>query len=273
MIGLKKYGVMTFVIVALLVALIFFLLNIPNNRAANMPERALQNTFAPVMKLATTTSNFFLNIWNGYINLADTRKDNVRMIQEIKELNTRVVTAEEALLENQRLKRLLDMRETIRESTVTALVIGEDMSSWFSSVTIDRGSSSGIREGMAVVAADGVVGQIVKVSSESSRVLLLTDHASGISATVQRSRTRGVVKGRGEKGCSFQFVTRDEDVQLGDQLIASGIGGMFPKGARIGEVSMVKRGEYGLFQTITVRPSVDFAHLEEVLVILRGKNE
>jgi len=270
---LKKYGVMTFIVVALLAALIFFLLNIPNNRAANMPERALQNVFAPVMKLTAATSNFFQNVWNGYINLANTRKDNLRMIQEIKKLNERVITAEEALLENQRLKRLLDMRGSIRESTVTALVIGEDMSSWFRSVTIDRGSSSGIREGMAVVAADGVVGQVVKVSSENSRVLLITDHASGISATVQRSRTRGVVKGRGEKGCSFEFATRDEDVQLGDRVITSGIGGLFPKGARIGEVSMVKRGEYGLFQTITIRPSVDFAHLEEVLVVLRGKNE
>jgi rod shape-determining protein MreC len=136
-------------------------------------------------------------------------------------------------------------------------------------VVIDQGSSSGIAEGMPVVAADGVVGQVVKVASGTSRVLLLTDHSSGIAATIQRSRARGVVKGKGDGLCSLEFVTREEDVKVGDMVITSGIGGVFLKGTPIGEVTMVKRGEYGIFQTVTIRPLVNISHLEEALVVLR----
>ena len=138
---------------------------------------------------------------------------------------------------------------------------------------INRGSSSGIREGMAVVAADGVVGQTVKVTASTARVLLLTDHASGIAATIQRSRARGVVKGKGEMLCALEFTTREEDVKVGDTVITSGIGGVFLKGVPIGEVTMVKRGEYGIFQTVSIRPAVNLAHLEEVLVVQRGGYE
>lgn len=270
---LKKYGLITLIVLILLAALIFFSLNIPNNRDANVVERSLQSALSPFMKPAAAANNFIADVWNGYVNLVDVHQENVRMIREIKELNSRMVAADEALLENQRLKRLLEMKENIRDSTVTASVIGEDMSGWFHTLTIDRGSSSGVREGMAVMAADGIVGQIIKVSQGNSRVLLLTDHASGIAATIQRSRARGVVKGKGEGMCSLEFTTREEDVKVGDQVVASGIGGVFPKSARIGEVSMVKKGEYGIFQTVSIRPAVNTSHLEEVLVILRGADE
>ena len=126
---------------------------------------------------------------------------------------------------------------------------------------------------MSVVAADGVVGQVVKVALTSSRVLLLTDHSSGIAATIQRSRARGVVKGKGDGLCQLEFTTREEDVKVGDMVISSGIGGVFLKGLPIGEVTMVKRGEYGIFQTVTIHPSVNIAHLEDVLVVLRNGND
>jgi rod shape-determining protein MreC len=126
---------------------------------------------------------------------------------------------------------------------------------------------------MAVVAADGVVGQIIKVTNSTSRVLLVTDHASGIAATIQRSRARGVVKGKGDGLCSLEFTTREEDVKVGDAVVSSGIGGVFLKGLPIGEVTMVKRGEYGIFQTVTIRSAVNMEHLEEVLVVLRGGYE
>ncbi|NVN90335.1 MAG: rod shape-determining protein MreC [Desulfuromonadales bacterium] len=271
--ALKKYGLFVLIVSALLIALIFFSLNIPHDREANVIERSFLGVFSPLMKPAAKTSTFFADIWNGYVNLVSVRQDNLRMIKQIKELNARVVADQEALLENQRLTRLLEMKKTVAVSSLSASVVGEDMSSWFRTLIIDRGSSSGLREGMAVMASDGIVGQIIKVSPENSRVLLLTDHSSGIAATIQRSRARGVVKGKGEGVCSLEFTTREEDVKVGDQVVASGIGGVFLKGTRIGEVTMVKRGEYGIFQTVTIRPSVNTAHLEEVLVVLRGGYE
>jgi rod shape-determining protein MreC len=269
----KKFGLVLLTGTGILAALIFYSLNIPHKRNANFIERGVMMVFSPVMKPAARVSGFFEDAWDNYINLVDVRLENLRLRDEIKGLNTRIVTAEETRLANQRLEKLLGMKSSLKIPVLPVTVVGEDVSSWFSTLMIDRGSSSGIAEGMSVVAADGVVGQIVKVAPSSSRVLLLTDHASGIAATIQRSRARGVVKGKGAGLCSLEFTTREEDVKVGDVVITSGIGGVFLKGVPIGEVTMVKRGEYGIFQTVTIRPSVNISHLEEVLVVLRNPND
>jgi len=269
----KKFSIVLLTVVGVLVALIFYSLNIPDKRSANFIERGIMTVFAPVMKPARQVSGFFEDAWDNYLNLVDVRRENISLRSDLKVLNSRIVAAQETMLANQRLEKLLGMKSVIKIPTLPVTVVGEDVSSWFRTLLIDQGSSSGIAEGMAVVAADGVVGQIVKVSANTSRVLLLTDHASGIAATIQRSRARGVVKGKGEGLCSLEFTTREEDVKVGDMVVTSGIGGIFVKGVPIGEVTMVKRGEYGIFQTVTIRPSVNIAHLEELLVVLKVPND
>lgn len=270
---LKKYMYPLLTGFGILAALLVFSLNIPHNREANIIERSVLGALSPLLKPVSAVGNFVEDIWDGYIQLVDTHRENIRLREDIRGLNLRVLEGNEALLANQRLERLLDMKKSVKAPTISATVIGEDVTSWFRTLIINRGTSSGIREGMAVISADGVVGQTVKVSSSTSRVLLLTDHASGISATIQRSRARGVVKGKGEMLCTLEFTTREEDVKVGDTVITSGIGGVFLKGLPIGEVTMVKRGEYGIFQTVTIRPAVNIPHLEELLVVQRGGYE
>jgi rod shape-determining protein MreC len=265
---LRKNLLLILVGAGLLIALIIFSLNLPRARQANLLERSVNSSLAPMQGQASRSSGFFVRLWRDYIALVDMKQENNRLKKEIKQLNSSLISAGEALRENERLARLLDLRKTVREATVAAMVIGEDVTPWFRSLTIDRGSESGIREGMPVLAADGVVGQTIKVTANSSRVLLLTDHASGIAAMIQRSRARGVVKGRGDNLCSLEFAMRGEDVQVGDQVVSSGIGGVFAKGLPVGEITMVKKGEYGIFQTVTIRPAVRITHLEDVLVVL-----
>lgn len=270
---LKKFGLVLLTGVGILAALIFYSLNIPHKRNANFIERGVMMAFSPIMKPIARISGFVEDVRDNYINLVDVRHENLKLRDEIKGLNTRIISAEETLLANQRLEKLIGMKNSLKIPTLAVSIVGEDVSSWFKTLLIDRGSSDGITEGMAVVAADGVVGQIVKVAPSTSRVLLLTDHASGIAATIQRSRARGVVKGKGDGLCSLEFTTREEDVKVGDQVISSGIGGVFPKGVPIGEVTMVKRGEYGIFQTVTIRPTANISHLEEALVVLREPHD
>jgi rod shape-determining protein MreC len=269
----KKYGLVFLTGIGMLGALIFYSLNIPHKRSANFIEQGVMTVLAPVMKPAARASGFFEDVWDDYLNLMGVRQENLRLREEVKELNARIIATGETVLANQRLEKLLGMKNTIKAPVLTVTIVGEDLSSWFRTVVIDQGSSSGIAEGMAVVAADGVVGQIVKVAPNTSRVLLLSDHTSGIAATIQRSRARGVVKGKGEGLCSLEFTTREEDVKVGDMVVTSGIGGVFLKGIPIGEVTMVKRGEYGIFQTVTIRPMVNIAHLEEVLVVQKAPND
>jgi rod shape-determining protein MreC len=270
---LKKYLYPLLTGGGILAALLFFSLNVPRNREANVLERSVLSVLSPFLQPVSRVSGFVEDIWDGYIQLVDTHRENLLLREDIRTLNQRVLEGNEAILSIQRLERLLDMKTSVKAPTIAATVIGEDATSWFRTLVINRGSSSGIREGMAVVAADGVVGQTVKVTATTARVLLLTDHASGIAATILRSRARGVVKGKGEMLCTLEFTTREEDVKVGDTVITSGIGGVFLKGLPIGEVTMVKRGEYGIFQTVSIRPAVNLAHLEEVLVVQRGGYE
>ncbi len=270
---LKKYMYPLLTGIGILAALLVFSLNIPRNREANFIERSALSAMSPLLKPVFRISALVEDIWDGYIRLVDTHSENLQLREDIRTLNLRILEGNEALLSNKRLERLLDMKKSVPDPTISATVIGEDVTSWFRTLVIDRGSSSGIREGMAVLSAEGVVGQTVKVTATTSRVLLLTDHASGISATIQRSRARGVVKGKSEMLCTLEFTTREEDVKVGDTVITSGIGGLFLKGLPIGEVTMVKRGEYGIFQTVSIRPAVNLPHLEEVLVVQRGGYE
>jgi rod shape-determining protein MreC len=188
---------------------------------------------------------------------------------QVSKLNARIIVNRESEVASERLRKLLDLKQALPDTTIAATVIAEDVTPWFRTVIVNRGSVDGVREGMPVVASAGVVGRIVRVASNSSRLLLVTDHASSIAATIQRSRARGVLKGRSTGVCSLEFTNRGEDVKTGDIVVTSGIGGVFPKGVPIGEVTMVKKGEFGIFQTVDVRPFVQLSSLEEVLVLVR----
>jgi rod shape-determining protein MreC len=151
-----------------------------------------------------------------------------------------------------------------------AELVGLDVSAWFRSALIDHGRSSGVRAGMPVVSAEGygLVGLVTTTSRGAAKIMLLLDRQSAIDGIVQRSRARGVVRG-GKDALEFEFEARGGDVQIGDAIITSGLGGVYPKGFRIGEVVAVSDPGSKLLQTATVQPAVDFGRLEQVYVMLR----
>lgn len=266
---LKKKRVMFVAVVALLAALILYSYNLREREKANLFERAVLTLSAPFMGVIAKADRGILSFWNDYIALVAVQKENRNLRETVRELNRRVIQAQDALLENERLKQILTLKGTLNLPSVAANVIGEETAPWYRTIIIDRGAVDGLADGMPVITTSGVVGTVVKVAASSSRVLLLTDHASGIAAMVQRSRARGVLKGRGGNTCTLEFTVRDDDVKVGDIVMTSGVGGIFQKGIALGEVTMVRKGEYGLFQSIDVRPFVNTYHLEEVLVVLR----
>lgn len=266
---LRKYRFHILVAVALLVALLYYSLNLRTKERLNFFEKTVLNLSSPVQRAVTGAGRFFGSLWNDYLYLVDVRKENKQLRETIKVLNTRFLSNQEALIASERYKSLLNLKSTFRVPSVAASVIGDDSAPWFKTLAIDRGMADGLEEGMPVVSAAGIVGRVVNVAAGSSRVLLLTDNASAVAAVIQRSRARGVVKGRGGQLCVMEFTTKEEDVKVGDVVLSSGMGGIFPKGLPIGEVAMVKKGEYGIFQTIEIRPAVNLPRLEEVMVLLQ----
>lgn len=266
---LRKHGIRVIAGIALLAALLFYTLNLRHRENSNAFERAVLDVTAPIGGTLSGINGFFAGLWDNYLYLVGVREENRRLRSIIEEQNTRLIRDREAVLANERLQRLLELKGGLQGASIAANVIGEDATPWFRTVIIDRGSVDGVREGMPVVAAAGVVGRVVRVADNSSRLLLLTDHASAMAATVQRSCARGVVVGKAGGLCSLEFSQRGEDVKVGDVVVTSGIGGVFPKGLPIGEVTMVKKGEYGIFQSVDLRPYVAMSRLEHVLVLVR----
>jgi rod shape-determining protein MreC len=140
-------------------------------------------------------------------------------------------------------------------------------------VRIDRGTDDGLALGMAVLGGGGVVGQIFRVMGDYADVLLLTDRNSSVDVIVQRSRARGVLVGAGRKNFNlrFKYLSHVEDVNTGDLVITSGLDRVFPEGLSVGYVTNVTRSTVGIFQEAEVQPTVDFAKISEVIVLLTQK--
>ncbi len=207
--------------------------------------------------------------WKRYVLLVAREKEVERMEGEIISLTREVNDLREMSSEFARLLKLMDMKEKIDFPSVAARVVGKNRFSVFQTLLINKGSADAIEIGFPVVAAEGVAGRVVEVSHNISKVLLLVDYNSNVDAIVQRSRCQGVLQGAGKGGCRLKYVQRSSDLRVGDQVVSSGLDGVFPKGLLLGTVSLVKKKDAGLFQEVSVRPILDIDKLEEVLVIIK----
>ena len=228
--------------------------------------RFFLEVMAPLQRSAAAVARTFSGGWHGVGDVLNARGENVALRARVRLLEQELDRLAEVGLENGRLRALLDFRETLQGDLLTARVIGRDASDVSRTLTIDRGESDGVARGAAVLAPQGVVGRVFLVSRHAARVLLVSDHNSGIDAFVQRTRARGIVQGTVDAGCALKYVKRTEDVQVGDTLVTSGLDGIFPKGMPIGRVTAIDKRGQGLFQSADVAPRVDFDQLEEVLV-------
>jgi len=207
------------------------------------------------------------NIKERYIALNDLWLENQSLKGRVLELEAKVNKVREAEATNLRLRKLLDLKNQAFARSISATVIGNSASTWFRSLTINKGTKQGIQKGMAVISPSGIVGQIWSVAPNGSKVLLVTDHNSGVDVIAQRTRARGIVSGSLDRGPVMEYVTRNENIREGDRLITSGLDNIFPKGQLVGTVGKVQENSYGLFQDVSVRLAVDPERIEEVLVV------
>lgn len=208
--------------------------------------------------------------------------DGAQTLRDLRTLQTRVheleQTVDRLMIENVRLREaelmLADLREQLQfklanptYELLAAEVIGRDPSNLLHYVIIDRGAADGIAAGMPAVTARGLVGRVTTVYPNSARVLLLTDLASSVSALVQSSRTTGVVQGQGQRGLTMRYIEQSAQVQVGDVILTSGLGGNFPKGLVIGQVTAISRSDVEMFQEVQVQSAVNFDRLERILIV------
>jgi rod shape-determining protein MreC len=206
-------------------------------------------------------------VWSGYVGLRNARIENEQLKRQLSEIQI-ALQEQRALADRSRgLTKLLEMREQLSLKTTGADIIGAAATPDFRTVTIDKGSSSGLKTDMAVIAPAGVVGRIVVPSARSAKVQLLVDRNAAAGALIERSRAQGVVVGSGDERLQMDYVSEVSDIVVGDVVVSSGIDGIYPKGFVIGQVESVEKSG-GAYRRIVVKPSVDFRSLEEVLVVL-----
>ncbi len=204
--------------------------------------------------------------WASDLGVSRSQLETLRTQND--ELRKRVSELEEARLENLRLEGLVDFVQSSKTAAVGARVIGRPTNSWEGVITIDRGTDDQVREGMPVVGPAGLLGQTVDVTAHSARVRLITDPDSGVAAMLQSERAEGIVSGSIDGKLTMDFVSTDTTVRAGDVVITSGIGGVYPKGLIVGEVTSVRKTPSDLYQNIELVPSGQIAGLEEVLVLI-----
>jgi rod shape-determining protein MreC len=265
---LKRYRTALLAVCLVLAALLLYSSQLRNRQETGLFYKVILQITAPLQKFIDSSVKAVADGWEHYLWLVDTEADNQQLLLANSQLSAELARLEEIRLANERLRKLLDFKESVAIPVLPAQVVAEDASSWFRTVVIDKGSEDGLREGLPVVVAEGVVGRTLQVAPYQSRVLLITDASSAVAALVQSSRTRGICRGEGEQ-LTFDYALRREEIQTGDRVVTSGTGGIFPKGLPVGKVSSSYQAPYGLFQAVKVEPAVDFSRLEEVLVLLR----
>ncbi len=265
---LKRYNVS--IISFLLILLSFHLMSksVSDKNFAKYGSRFISSVLSPIQILHHNTFKTVNNYWKHYLWLLEVESEREELIERVKALEANNSKLIEYKNENERLRRLLNFSKREEFNKVASTVIGRDPSNWVKSIVIDSGSSDGIKEGSSVVDGNAIVGQVISVSSRTSRVLLLTDRSSSIACIDQNTRAPGFVEGNSEGGLNFNYVERDYKVKPGERVIASGVDRVFPKGVLVGIITKVTKNEGDLFQTVELIPSVDLERLENVLVLV-----
>ena len=227
----------------------------------------------PLKSVGSVVGAPFRAIGDAFSNGTTDDETVVGLYRQIDELQSQLIRMEEYRQENERLLKLLELKDAYNLDAVGARVISTSPDSWHKVITINKGSAAGIEVGMPVMSANGLIGQIESVSPYSAQVRLIIDQESGVAAFLQSSRAEGILSGSVDGMLYLQFITLDVAVAPGDTVITSGAGGVFPKGIPIGEVSSVSFSETDVYQTITVKTFSRVQSYEEVLVIIGSESQ
>jgi len=261
-----------FVGLALFIAINFVVITMSSKESlpAVGIERLFISIMSPFQSAVTNTIDVTQNIWNTYFMAVLAVKENSELKKKLGKAIEIKNRYEELELENIRLKKFVNFTGLVPDTYVAAQIIARDPSPWFKTMMIDKGANDGLLKGSPVLVSEGIVGQLLEVAGNYSKVLLITDRNSAVDALVQNSRVRGIVKGNNEDNCSFVYTLRKDEVKEGETIVSSGLDQVFPKGLKIGRILKVTKIHSQLFQDISIETSVDFDKLEEVLVFKNG---
>jgi len=214
----------------------------------------------------------FQEQWSTFQTYLELRQKNEQLLLE----NTRLALENSMLydmrLENERLTELIVFKERNELQLIASRIIVRGTKGFINGIVLDAGTRDGVAKNMPLVVSNGLVGKIYQAGEDQAIGHLLLDRNFRVSAKIQRSRVAGIVSWEGGEFCRLNEVPNRSDVQVGDSVITSGFGEIFPPGIMIGTVTNITESPRAMFLNIEMKPSVDFDKLEEVFVVVEQRN-
>jgi rod shape-determining protein MreC len=230
---------------------------------------ALAVVTTPIQSTLARINRSAVGVWSTYRDWKNVRAENRRLRDEAQQLRVEALQVTETIEENRRLRRLLALKKAMPLETLSGEIIAREWGGWVRSLTVNRGRSDHVSRLTAVIAPDGLIGRVVDVRPGASVVQVLIDPASTVGAHAVRARTAGIVEGEPRGTMRFKYMARDgSGLQVGDLVVTSGSGGLFPRGIPIGRVRAIDDRGSALFHYAQLAPAVDFARIDEVLLIV-----
>ncbi|WP_026767717.1 rod shape-determining protein MreC [Selenomonas ruminantium] len=269
----RKGWAMAFVVVSLF-CIIFFAAR--GRFQAPVSSQAVSLALSPFQQAVSWVANEIRYVTGAVWEISTLYEQNKMLRNEVEQLRGINLQANEALAENERLRKMIGYQQAAHQfDMVAARVIGRESDTWSRMIVIDRGTMNGIANDMPVVTPQGLVGRVVEAGMNSSKVQLILDPRSSVGTIVQRaeSRVTGIVQGDMDNPTMPQMVNipKNADVVEGDVIVTSGFGGIYPKGIIVGLVSSLKNDDGGLLKIGILESAVDFQKLEDVQVITASR--
>lgn len=228
----------------------------------------LMAVLQPAQSLLAAGASGVAGVWRNYFALRSARAENESLRAERARLESELVKAREQAKVSEQVSQVINLKLPTDAPSIVARVIARDSTQWFKTAVIDRGSFSGVRKDQPVVTVEGLVGRIIAVAPNASRVLLLTDERHGAGAVIGQlanSRLMGFIKGKGEYQIEMRIVSPENDkIAAGELVVTSGLDGLYPKGLVIGRVAQ----DVTSSEAIPVIPAAPLSKLDVVRVLL-----
>ena len=269
----RKIAALIFVFVSVFCIVFFAARARFETPVANEGVGLILSPFQNAVSWVGSKLNFITTTVSDIMNL---HEQNKALLAEVEELRAKNLAANEFEAENQRLRALLGYKQvTTQFDLEPARVIGRDASTWSSMIVINRGSADGIANDMAVVTEMGLVGHVIEAGINTSKVQLILDPRSSVGTLVQRpeSRVAGIVEGDINNPTMPKMVNipKNSDVIVGDVIVTSGFGGVYPKGIIVGRIKDIQNEESGLLKYGVIETTVNFQKLEDVAIIIQSR--
>lgn len=248
-----------------LITVSFMLMTYQSKKDYSLTSSFINNLFNNTFMITKTLSD---SVKKPFKKMALREEENKKLRKRIDDLLMEREKYQEAIRENKRLKKFLQLSANQKNYVITAKIIARGLDHFTNIIIINKGLKDGVLKDMSAITPKGLTGKIISVSNSHSQLLPITDINFSAAVRLRDSRKEGVVSGTGTRKCILKYISLDEDIQTGNVIITSGLDSFFPPGIPVGYVSKVdSKGTRGHFQYIEVIPFQDSTKLEEVIII------